>query len=129
MCRNLNDYFYSKDGLNSEDYAILDNYFNSLYTNKNIEDVIFSNILDENTINDNASKKLYTIRKSFRKLEQDIKSKLNNFIHSSTYSKYIQESVVTIRNDRYVIPVKQEYRSQVKGFIHDFSSSGSTVFY
>ena len=128
MCRNLNDYFYSKDGLNSEDYTILDNYFNSLYTNKNIEDVIFSNILDENTINDNASKKLYTIRKSFRKLEQDIKSKLNNFIHSSTYSKYIQESVVTIRNDRYVIPVKQEYRSQVKGFIHDFSSSGSTVF-
>ena len=49
-------------------------------------------------------------------------------MHSSTYSKYIQENVITIRNDRYVIPVKDEYRGQIKGFVHDISSSGSTVF-
>ena len=55
-------------------------------------------------------------------------SKLNTFLHSSTYSKYIQENVITIRNDRYVIPVKDEYRGQIKGFVHDISSSGSTVF-
>lgn len=49
-------------------------------------------------------------------------------IHSSSYSKYIQESLVTIRNDRFVIPVKEEYRSQIKGFVHDISNAGSTVF-
>ena len=71
---------------------------------------------------------LTNIRKKQRNIEQDIKSKLNTFLHSSTYSKYIQENVVTIRNDRYVIPIKEEYRSQIKGFVHDISSSGSTVF-
>ena len=49
-------------------------------------------------------------------------------MHSSTYSKYLQENVVTIRNDRYVLPVKEEYRAQIKGFVHDISSTGSTVF-
>ena len=85
-------------------------------------------IIDESTIDDKASKELYNIRKKQRNLEQDIKSKLNAYLHSSTYSKYIQDIIVTIRNDRYVIPVKEEYRSQIKGFVHDISSSGSTVF-
>ena len=49
-------------------------------------------------------------------------------VHSATYSKYLQDSIVTIKNERYVIPVKEEYRSFVKGFVHDVSSSGSTVF-
>ncbi len=128
MSRELKEYFYSNDGLDLNNFSILDNYFGSLYTNLDIEKTIFTNILDETTIDDNASKKLYSIRKNIKKLEQDIKDKLNSFIHSSTYSKYIQEAVVTIRDGRYVIPVKQEYRSQIKGFIHDFSASGSTVF-
>ena len=49
-------------------------------------------------------------------------------IHSSSFSKYIQENVVTIRNDRFVIPIKEEYRNQIKGFIHDISNAGSTLF-
>ena len=85
-------------------------------------------ILDENTIYDKASKTLHSIRKKQKKLEQDIRTKLTDMLHSSTYSKYIQENVVTIRNDRFVIPVKEEYRSQIKGFIHDISNAGSTVF-
>lgn len=61
-------------------------------------------------------------------MEQEIREKLNSFIHSSTYSKYIMEPIITIRENRYVLPIKEEYKSQVKGFIHDVSSSGSTVF-
>ena len=71
---------------------------------------------------------LYSIRKSKKSLEQNIKDKLNHFIHSTTYSKYLMEPIVTIRDNRYVIPVKDEYRSQISGFVHDISSSGSTVF-
>lgn len=126
--RELKEYFYSDDGLDLTLFPILTAYFNSLYLNSSVESKILNSILDENTISDNASKKLYAIRKEEHKLEYAIKDKLNSFIHSSTYSKYIQESVITIRNDRYVIPVKEEFRGQIKGFIHDMSSSGSTVF-
>ena len=84
--------------------------------------------MDENTIADDASPKLNSIRHQSKKLEQEIRDKLNNIIHSSSYSKYIMEPIVTIRENRYVIPIKEEYKSQIKGFIHDVSSSGSTVF-
>lgn len=127
LAQNLKDYF-NKDFLDISDYPILSSLFSSLYSNKNVIDRVFSSIIDENTIDDKASKELHSIRKQERKLEQDIRSKLNDMIHSSKYSKYIQESIVTIRNDRFVIPIKEEYRSQIKGFIHDISNAGSTVF-
>lgn len=85
-------------------------------------------ILDENTIADNASNELATIRKKQINLDETIKNKLNSIIHSTSYSKYIQENVITIRNGRYVILVKEEYRTNIKGFVHDISASGSTVF-
>ena len=124
---SLKKYFYT-DYIVPEDFEILNSIFSLLYSNSSIIKKIDTCILDENTLNDNASFNLLSIRKKQRNLEQDIKSKLTNFLHSSSYSKYIQENVVTIRNDRYVIPIKEEYRSQVKGFIHDVSSSGSTIF-
>ena len=126
ISRDLVEYFSSFN--ETEDFETLKPYFACLYTNNSIIDKIKKAVLDENTIADNASNTLAGIRRRERKLEQDIKSKLTTLLHSSTYSKYIQENVVTIRNERYVIPVKQEYRSFVKGFIHDMSSSGSTVF-
>ena len=128
ISREVKEYFFSSDDLDINSYTKLYDLFDLLYTNKNIEEKIFSVILDENTISDTASPKLASIRKQSKKLEQDIRDKLNSFIHSSTYSKYIMEPIVTIRANRYVIPIKEEYRSQVKGFIHDISSSGSTVF-
>ena len=106
----------------------MSDHFSKLYANKGIEDKIFSIILDENTIADNASNKLASLRRTSRKLEQEIRDKLNSFIHSATYSKYMMDPIITIRNGRFVLPVKEEYKSQVKGFIHDISSSGSTVF-
>ena len=123
---NLINYF--SDFKDMEEYTVLSNYFSHLYSNSSIIQNIKKSILDENTIADNASSTLSSIRKKKIKLEQDIKSKLTNLLHSSTYSKYIQENIVTIRNSRYVIPVKQEYRPLIKGFIHDISQSGSTVF-
>ena len=123
---NLINYF--SEFKDMEEYIVLSNYFSHLYSNSSIIQNIKKSILDENTIADTASSTLSSIRKKKIKLEQDIKSKLTNLLHSSTYSKYIQENIVTIRNNRYVIPVKQEYRSLIKGFIHDMSQSGSTVF-
>lgn len=124
---NLKKYF-NVNYINSEEFVFLSNLFSKLYSNNSITEKISSCIIDENTIDDKASIELKNIRNKQRNLEQSVKSKLNTFIHSSTYSKYIQESVITIRNDRYVIPVKDEYRGQIKGFVHDISSSGSTVF-
>ena len=128
ISREVKEYFSSNDDIDLSAYPKLTDIFEVIYTNKNIEDKILSVILDENTIADNASSKLSSIRRQSKKLEQDIRDKLNSFIHSSTYSKYIMEPIITIRENRYVLPIKEEYKSQVKGFIHDVSSSGSTVF-
>ena len=123
----LKEYF-NKDFITSSDFPILSSLFSELYTNKNVMEKIYSCIIDENTIDDKASNNLQNIRKKKRILEQSIRSNLNNFIHSVKYSKYIQEPIITIRNDRFVIPVKEEYRSQIKGFVHDISNAGSTVY-
>ena len=127
ISEDLRKYFFA-DYIDTNEFLCLNNIFSALYSNTSIIEKISSCIVDENNIDDRASKELANIRKKQRNIEQDIKSKLNTFLHSSTYSKYIQENVVTIRNDRYVIPVKEGYRSQIKGFVHDISSSGSTVF-
>ncbi len=120
--------YFDKDYLKNEDFEEISYYFDNLYINSNIIEILNKSIIDEDTISDNASKKLQDIRRKKRRLEQDIRSKLNTILHSSTYSKYIRENIVTIRNSRFVIPVKEEYRNNIKGFVHDISSSGSTVF-
>ena len=125
MANELKIYF--SNFLDDETYENLRFYFDELYTNSSIVDKIQKSIVDSETIADSASSNLSAIRRHIKQAEQEIKNKLNSILHSS-YSKYMQENVVTIRNDRFVIPVKQEYRSQIKGFVHDISSSGSTVF-
>lgn len=124
ISRELKEYFSSSLGKTDEIFPNLEQYFNQLYTNKSIEDKIFSSIIDENTIDDNASLTLKTIRRNIRKIELEIRNKLNSILQS----KYIQEKVITIKNGRYVVPVKQEYRSSVNGFVHDISATGATVF-
>lgn len=127
MSASLKDYF-AKDYLSTSDFSEIEQYFNDLYVNPSVVATFAKSILDEDTIADTASSKLRDIRSRERKIEQDIRAKLNTILHSSTYSKYMRENIVTIRNGRFVIPVKEEYRSNVKGFVHDMSSSGSTVF-
>ena len=125
ISNNLKIYF-AQDFIIKEDFPILTKQFDALYTNKDILDKIFKIVIDENTIDDNASSKLKSIRKDLKKQELNIKIALTNILQKN--SKYIQENIVTIRNDRFVIPVKEEFRSQIKGLIHDISSTGATVF-
>ena len=121
--RNLKTYFFNED-IDMSEFSSLNNLFENLYTNINIENKIFSCIIDENTISDDASNSLKSIRKNIKNKEQEIRNKLNSMLHQ----KFVQEPIITVRNDRFVIPVKSELKSDCKGFIHDISSSGSTLF-
>lgn len=119
--KTLKNYYFEKE-LNQTDS--LTNYFDHLYTNPSIEEKIFSAIIDENTFDDRASNALYKIRQQMRNTKKEIKNKLQSLLNS----KYLQEPIVTIRQNRFVVPVKSEYQAEIKGFIHDTSSTGSTVF-
>ena len=126
--RVLHEYFFGDKEFNLSEFTSLEPLFSSLYFNKTIENKIFTSIIDENTIADDASSKLSSLRKTRSNLEQSLREKLSNFIHSSSYSKYLMDSIITIRNDRFVIPVKQEYKDFISGAILDISASGSTVY-
>ncbi len=106
----------------------LDGYFRTLYTNPNLSDRITSCIIGADEISDGASRELADIRRKMRIAASKAREVLDKIIHSSTYQKYLQEAIITQRDGRYVVPVKQEFRSQVAGLVHDTSSSGSTVF-
>ena len=85
-------------------------------------------ILAEDEIADDASSTLRSIRRSMRGMNDRIRAQMNNMINNSTTRSYLQDAVITMRNGRYCIPVKAEYRSQVSGLIHDQSATGSTLF-
>lgn len=120
---NLKDYFTSTE-IDMSEFINLEGLFNNLYINPSIEKELEKSIVDENTLSDDASSELKNIRRTIKSKEQEIRNKLNSFLNS----KYVQESIITMRNGRFVVPVKNEHRQDVKGFIHDISSSGSTVF-
>ncbi len=128
VSRQLHQYFFEDEDFDLSTFSILEDLFSMLYYNKNIEDSIFHSIVDEDTIADDASKALLALRKNRRKLEQDVRDKLSNLVHSSSYSKYIMDTIITIRNDRFVVPVKEEFKEHISGAILDISASGSTVY-
>ena len=112
--------------VNDEEITLLPAIANCIYCDQYIEQEIFEKILSEDKVADNASVKLSEIRKNIKRLNEQIRATLGNIIKDS--SKYLQDNIVTMRGDRYVVPVKNEYRSRVKGFVHDQSATGSTVF-
>lgn len=99
-----------------------------LSTFKAVEQSISDAILSEDEIADRASSELFAIRRKMRSCNERVRERLNSMIHNASFQKYLQEAIITMRADRYVLPVKQEYRGMVPGIVHDQSSTGATVF-
>nr|WP_308691378.1 endonuclease MutS2 [uncultured Terrisporobacter sp.] len=109
-------------------YPRIQSLSNALYVYREIEEEIDNAIVSEVEIADSASPTLRSIRRGILQKNQAIRAKLNSIISSTTYQKYLQDAIISVRGDRFVVPVKAEYRSQVSGIIHDQSSSGATLF-
>ena len=99
-----------------------------LFVARNIERDITDAIISEDEIADRASSELMNIRRHLRGAQDRIREKLNQMIHSATLQKALQDPIITVRNNRYVLPVRAEFRSSVPGLVHDQSSSGATLF-
>jgi len=113
---------------NGDENSLLCNLANRLTSHRSVEEEVARCILAEDEISDNASPELNRIRRQIKIVGERVREKLNNMLKSQTTQKYLQETVITIRNGRYVLPVKAEHRSQVPGLVHDQSSSGATLF-
>lgn len=110
-----------------EENSISEDLF-SLYLNNTLERGISSAIISDDEIDDNASAELASIRRKIHQTELKARDRMEKIIHSSTYQKYLQDSLITMRDGRFVVPVKAEYRGEIEGLVHDTSASGSTYF-
>ena len=106
----------------------LDPLFARINSNKYLEEKISRAIISEEEIADGASSELANIRRQMRQQNVRVRETLNHFVSSSSYSKYLQENLITQRDGRYVIPVKSEHRGDIPGMVHDVSASGATLF-
>ena len=106
----------------------LDVYFQELSPNRYLEEKITNSILSEEEIADAASSELADIRRHMRIQSAKVKESLQKIISSPSYAKYLRDPIITLRGDRYVVPVKSEYKSEIPGLVHDVSSSGGTFF-
>ncbi len=117
---------FRNGSIDSSTMPILSSYFENIYINQKVEEEFNRCIKNEDELDDRASQTLYQIRKDIKEAESKIKEKLTSILHTS--AKYLQDTVVTIRNNRYVIPVKQEYKAEISGLVHDSSATGNTIF-
>ena len=115
-------------GLSEHDMMPTDDLFYSLAPQPVLERQISDSIISPEEMADTASTTLADLRRKIRQTEDSIRTKLDAIIKNSTTNKFLQDAVVSLRNGRYVVPVRAEYRGEVGGVIHDFSSSGATVF-
>lgn len=111
-----------------DEQCVLECYYSNVSCDKSVRSKIFSTIESEDRIADSASTELAGIRRKINEAHGKIREHLNSMIHSTKYQKYLQESIVTIRDGRYVVPVKSEHRADVPGIVHDMSATGSTIF-
>ena len=115
---------YSSVSASNVEAETIKSYCAGIYVDQYLEDEIKTKILSEDTMSDNASEKLAALRKNLKRLNDQIREKLQSYVRGS--NKFLQDNVITMRGDRYVVPVKSEYKGQVSGFIHDQSATGST---
>lgn len=111
-----------------EDYPIIKGLASRIVFINSLESAIEEAIGEDGEVLDSASSELADIRRKIRRTNDRIREKLDNLLKNSNQNQYLQENIITIRNDRYVVPVKQEYRNQVPGLVHDQSASGATLF-
>ena len=123
-CRAVKNFFREK----GERYPILSDLAYSLIALPDLESSIKKTILPGGEVSDRASSALAQVRRKIAGAQLQVKEHLDKVIRSPQYQKYIQDPIVTIREGRYVVPVKIEYRSQMPGLIHDQSASGATLF-
>ena len=126
VCRKVKNYARKEN--KDEVYARLDEYFDLITPLDKLENEISRCILSETEVADDASAGLRNIRREIKASNERVKDHLNGVINSSAYRNMLQDFVITIRNDRYCVPVKAEYRSSFPGMIHDQSNTGSTLF-
>lgn len=122
---------YLRETLEDEqepDYRYIEERIKGLSTFDYLERRIFNVIISENEISDDASPKLRRIRIEQKQKYNSVKTKLNSIINNEETKKYLQDSLYTVRDGRYVVPVKKDFRSNVPGMVHDMSSSGATMF-
>ena len=119
---------YAKSESKNDSFPLLEPQFNSIETVNDLEREIERCIPSPSEIADDASRTLREIRRNIRIANDRIKEQLNSIIHSNTYKNMLQEAVITIRNERYCVPIKQEYKNAFSGLIHDQSATGATVF-
>jgi DNA mismatch repair protein MutS2 len=119
---------YSKSNSKTDSFTILTSRFKDIVSCSNLKSEINRCIINTQEMSDNASSTLFNIRQNIKINNNKIKEQLNGIITSQKYKNMIQENVVTIRNGRYCIPIKQEYQSSFQGMVHDQSSTGATSF-
>lgn len=119
---------YLKDYSKNIDDPYIADLFDRISTNDFLKEEIDRSILNEEEIADNASRELLAIRRSLRRKEEEIKNKLNSYVTSSKYEDALQDKVVSVRDGRYVVPIKTNKRSVINGIVHDKSASGNTLF-
>ena len=124
--RRMKSFIEKREG--SEEYPILTSLAQNLSVFRDIEEEIENSIISEHEISDSASPQLRSIRRRIVQKNEAIRSKLHAIITSASHQKYLQDAIVTIRGDRFVVPVKHEYKSNMPGIVHDQSSSGATLF-
>lgn len=115
-------------GLSEHEMLPTDDLFFALAPQPVLEKQISESIISPEEMADTASVTLHDLRRKIRQTEDSIRTKLDNIIRNSTTNKFLQDAVVSLRNGRYVVPVRAEYRGEVGGVIHDVSSTGATVF-
>ena len=124
----LKKFLSNDDSDRQSSYPVIENLIAALYTNRSLEQEIANAIVSEDEIADSASTRLRQIRQQIKNKKAEIKNRLEKIVTSQDTAKHLQDTVVTMRGDRYVVPVKSESKGKLQGIVHDMSASGQTVY-